>query len=304
MPDFNAWFILLHRYTRQCWYDKQAVERFSKECEWAGRQGIKLLIIEDYSRNYPQYLDFWSAQTVRGFIDAAHEHGIQVLPYASPTAVDVSSDFYRFHGKECCVKIKSVFDTIEEPWAFQSSPGGGPYWQDYRGTHLLWVPADPCTGWRDYYLEQCQGLLDFGFDGIYLDQHQEATESAYHKDINKAMLEMLRTMRKMVKAHSADHVICANVMSGAPAGRVGREFIKRTRVADYGLTESEDKDISDGLKAWIDATSLQFFIFSHGNFASHKRKVALAKRLKQPLCLFLPTPLDQADPRILKLYER
>lgn len=300
---FNAWFILYHRYSRQMWYDGAAVRRFTKDCAWAAKNGIGLLIIEDYFRNYPEFTSYWSWKTMKDFLKAAHDNGIKVLPYTSPTGVDVTSDFYKFHGEECSVKVKSVFGMNSKVFGFVSLPDGDPYWKDYRGTHLFWVPADPATGWKDFYLEQVEGLLDFGFDGIYIDQHQEAWESAEHPDINAQMMDMLTRMRKMVKDGSPENVICANVMAGAPEGKKGKEFIKRTKVADYGLTESADSDISEGLKVWMDQTGLKFFFFSHGTYESHKRKVAIAKKLKQPLCLFLPTPLDEADPRILKLYE-
>lgn len=300
---FNAWFVLYHKYSRQAWYDEDAVKQFARDCKWAGKNNIRLLIIEDYFRNYPEFLSFWSRKTLREFLRIAHDQGIQVLPYTTPTGIDVTSDFYKFHGEECCVKVRSVFGTISKVWGFQSLPDGGPYWEDYRGTHLLWVPADPCTGWRDYYLEQCEGLLGFGFDGIYIDQHQESTESVEHPEINKSMVEMLKSMRKMVKEANPENAICANVMSGAPEGKKGREFVRRTKVADYGLTESADSDIKADLQSWMDQTNLKFFFFSHGTFESHKRKVRIAKSLKQPLCLFVPTPLGKADPRILKLYE-
>lgn len=301
---FNAWFILFHRYSRQMWYDAEAVRRFSADCAWAAKNGIRLLIIEDYYRNYPEYLDFWSRKTMKAFLDVAHEHGIRVLPYASPTAMDVTSDFYKFHGDACAVRTQSLFGYPTKVFGFISLPDGEPYWKDYRGTHLIWVPADPSTGWGDFYRETCEGLLDFGFDGIYLDQHQESWESADNPQINEAMLQMLADVRAMVKARSPEHVLCANVMSGAPAGKKGEEFIRRTRVADYGLTESADADVSAGLKVWIERTGLSFFFFSHGTFESHRRKVQIAKELGQPLCLFLPTPMDQADPQILRLYER
>jgi endo-alpha-1,4-polygalactosaminidase (GH114 family) len=182
-------------------------------------------------------------------------------------------------------------------------PDGDPYWKDYRGTHLIWVPTDPTTGWKNFYLEMVEGLLEFGFDGIYIDQHQESTESAEHPDINEQMMEMLNATRAMVKSANPNHVICANVMSGAPQGKKGEEFIRRTKIADYGLTESADSDIAASLQTWIERTGLPFFFFSHGTFESHQRKVALAKELQQPLCLFLPTPLEEADPRIVSLYE-
>ncbi len=300
---FNAWFILYHRYSRQMWYDGEAVRRFTADCSWAARNGIKLLIIEDYFRNYPEYLAFWSWKTMKDFLRVAHDHGIQVLPYTSPFAMDVTSDFYRFHGEECSVRVRSVFGANSKTFGFISLPDGDPYWKDYRGTHLIWVPADPTTRWKDYYLETCEGLLDFGFDGIYMDQHQEATESAEHSDINEQAMEMLEGMRTMVKTANPNHVICANIMSGAPAGKKGEEFIRRTCVADYGLTESADSDVSESLKIWIEKTGLQFFFFSHGLFESHQTKVALARELNQPLCLFIPTPLDEADPRILRHYE-
>lgn len=300
---FNAWFILYHRYSRQMWYDAEAVRRFAADCAWASQNGIKLLIIEDYFRNYPEYLSFWSWRTMKEFLNVAHDHGIQVLPYTSAFAMDVTSDFYKFHGEQCSVRVRSVFGGNSKTFGFISLPDGDPYWKDYRGTHLIWVPADPATGWKDFYLENCQGLLDFGFDGIYMDQHQEATESAEHPDINEQAMDMLQQMRTMVKSANPKHVICANIMSGAPEGKKGEEFIRRTCIADYGLTESANTDVSASLKIWIEKTNLKFFFFSHGLFESHQTKVALAKELNQPLCLFLPTPLDEADPRILKLYE-
>lgn len=301
---FNAWFILYHRYTRQMWHDPTATRRFAADCAWASRNGIKLLIIEDYFRNYPEYLTFWSWKAIREFLNVAHDHGIQVLPYTSPFAMDVTSDFYKFHGDECAVRVRSVFGENSKVFGFISLPDGDPYWKDYRGTQLVWVPADPTTGWKDYYLETCEGLLDFGFDGIYMDQHQESTDSAVHLDINEAAMDMLTQMRTMVKERNPDYKIVANVMSGAPEGKKGEEFLRRTRIADYGLTESADKDISDSLQIWIEKTSIPYFFFSHGTFESHQRKVALARELNQPLCLFLPTPFDQADPRILALYEQ
>ena len=300
---FNAWFILYHKYSRQAWYDAKAVRRFAKDCAWAEKNNIRLLIVEDYSRNYPEYLDFWSRKTLKAFLEAAHDHGIQVLPYASPTAMDVSSDFYKFHGEECAVRVMSTFGTPSKQWAFMSLPDGAPYWEDYRGTHLHWVFADPSTRWKQYYLEMCEGLLDFGFDGIYLDQHHEPINSVDHPDINAHTMDMLRTMRKMVKAANPNNLICANAGSSLPVGRKGREFVRRTKVADYGLTESADQDVSRALKGWIDRAGLQFFFLSHGTYESHKRKVQIAKRLKQPLCLLLPTPFDKADPRVLQLYE-
>lgn len=300
---FNAWFILYHRYSRRMWRDPEAVRRFANDCAWAAKNGIRLLIIEDYFRNYPEYLSFWSWRTMKDFLQAAHEHGIRVLPYTSPTAMDVTSDFYKFHGDECSVRVRSVFGANSKLFGFISLPDGDPYWKDYRGTHLVWVPADPSTGWKDYYLETCEGLLEFGFDGIYIDQYQEAFESAEHPDINEQMMEMLTRMRAMVKAANPDNVICANVMSGAPEGKKGEEFVRRTRIADYGLTESADADISGPLKVWLEKTGLPFFLFSHGPFESHQRKVSIARALQQPLCLFVPTPLDEADPRILQLYE-
>lgn len=300
---FNAWFILYHKYSRRMWYDAEAVRRFAADCAWAEKNGIRLLIIESFFRNYPEFLSFWSWKTMKAFLDVAHDHGIKVLPYASPTGMDVSSDFYKFHGDECSVRVRSVFGTSAKVFGFISLPDGDPYWKDYRGTHLAWVPSDPATGWKDFYLETCEGLLDFGFDGIYLDQHQEATESAEHPDINEQMMEMLTRMRAMVKEANPENVICANIMSGAPAGKKGEEFVRRTKIADYGLTESADSDISAALTAWMEQTGLQFFFFSHGTLESHVRKVAAAKQLQQPLCLFIPSPLDEADPRILKLYE-
>jgi uncharacterized protein YneF (UPF0154 family) len=300
---FNAWFILYHKYSRQMWYDAEAVRRFAGDCAWAAKNGIGLLIVESFFRNYPEYLTFWSRKTMQDFLKAAHDQGIKVLPYASPTGVDVTSDFYKFHGDECSVKVRSVFGTNAKVFGFISLPDGDPYWKDYRGTHLAWVPADPATGWKDYYLETCEGLLEFGFDGIYLDQHQEATESAEHPDINEEMMDMLSRMRQMVKQAHPQNVICANVMAGIPAGKKGEEFIRRTQVADYGLTESADSDISGPLQVWMEKTGLDFFFFSHGTFESHQRKVAIAKKLNQPLCLFSPAPLDETDPRILKLYE-
>lgn len=301
---FNAWFVLYHKYSRAMWYDPKAVARFEKDCAWATANNIKVVIIEDYFRNYPEFASYWSWKTMKAFIQAAHDHGIKVLPYTTPTGVDVTSDFYKFHGDECSTKVNSVFATKSKQFGFISLPDGDPYWNDYRGTHLFWVPADPCTGWRDFYLEQCEALLDFGFDGIYIDQHQESTESADHPHINEAMMEMLEEMRRMVKARNPEHLICANIMSGAPEGKKGEEFIRRSKVADYGLTESGDADISDALQKWIDETSLKFFFLSHGDYQSHKTKVAIAKKLQQPLCLLVPTPLDEADPRILELYSQ
>lgn len=300
----NAWFILYHKYSRCMWHDPAAVKRFAADCAWAAKQGIGLLIIEDYFRNYPDYLDFWSRSTLRDFLRVAHDHGIKVLPYTSPTGIDVTSDFYKFHGDECSVRVPSVFGGTAKVFGFISQPDGLPYWNDYRGTHLFWVPADPCTGWKQYYLEVCEELLSFGFDGIYIDQHQESTESADHPNINAEMMDMLKTMRRMVKQANPENVICANIMSGMPEGKKGREFVRRTKIADYGLTESADSDISGALNAWIKQTGLEFFFFSHGTYESHKRKIATARKLKQPLCLFIPSPLDEADPRILKLYER
>jgi hypothetical protein len=148
-----------------------------------------------------------------------------------------------------------------------------------------------------------EGWLEFGFDGIYLDQHQESWESFDHPDINEQMMDMLTTTREMVRAANPKNIICANIMSGAPEGKKGEEFVRRTRVADYGLTESADDDISAALRAWVAETGLKFFFFSHGTYESHRRKVAIARKMQQPLCLFLPTPMDEADPRILKLYE-
>ncbi len=300
---FNAWFILYHKYSHQMWYDAEAVRRFEKDCAWAERNGIGLLIVEAYFRNYPEYLSFWSWKTMRDFLKVAHDHGIKMLPYAAPSAMDISSDFYKFHGEECAVKVRSVFGDNSKVFGFISLPDGDPYWKDYRGKPLIWVPTDPATRWKDYYLQTCEGLLEFGFDGIYIDQHQEATESAEHLDINAQMMDMLTQMREMVKSDSPDNVICANIMAGVPKGKKGEEFIRRTRIADYGLTESADSDVSDALKVWVEMTGLKFFFFSHGTFESHQRKVAIAQRLKQPLCLFCPTPLDEADPRILELYE-
>lgn len=300
---FNAWLILYHKYSRRMWYDPDAVRRFADDCAWASKNRVRLLIIEAYFRNYPEFLSFWSWKTLKDFLKAAHDNGIQVLPYASPTGMDVTSDFYKFHGDECSVRVRSVFGTNAKVFGFISLPDGDPYWKDYRGTHLAWVPSDPATGWKDYYLETCEGLLDFGFDGIYIDQHQEATESAEHPDINEQMMDMLTRMRNMVKEANPNNVICANVMSGIPQGKKGEEFIRRTKVADYGLTESADVDISEALKVWAEKTGLRFFFLSHGTFESHQRKVEIAKKLGQPLCLFIPSPLDEADPRILRLYE-
>ena len=116
-------------------------------------------------------------------------------------------------------------------------------------------------------------------------------------------MDMLRSMRKMVKTANPNNVICANVMSALPAGKNGREFVRRTKVADYGLTESSTQNVTKALKGWIDRTGLQFFFLSHGSYENHKQKVQIAKRLKQPLCLLLPTPFDKADPRVLQLYE-
>src|SRR5688500_2969018 len=117
---FNAWFILYHRYSRRMWYDPEAVRRFDNDCAWAARNGIRLLIIEDYFRNYPEYLDFWSRKTLKAFLDAAHGHGIKVLPYTSPATMDVTSDFYKFHGDACAVRTRSVFGTDTKTFGFIS----------------------------------------------------------------------------------------------------------------------------------------------------------------------------------------
>jgi hypothetical protein len=300
---FNAWFILYHKYSRQAWYDAAAVQRFAADCAWAARNDIRLLIIEGYFRNYPEYLTFWSGKTLKAFLNVAHDHGIPVLPYASPATMDVSSDFYRFHGEECAVRVPSVFGTPSKQWGFTSLPDGAPYWQDYRGTHLAWVYTDPATAWNQYYLEQCEGLLEFGFDGIYIDQYQQPTQSVDHPDVNARMLEMLTEMRGRVKAASPEHLICANVMSAPPQGEAGEEFVKRTMVADYALTESADADVAGSIHVWTERTGLSFFFLSHGTYESHRRKVEIARAMGQPLCLLMPTPLDEADPRILQLYE-
>src|SRR5262245_2512236 len=114
---------------------------------------------------------------------------------------------------------------------------------------------------------------------------------------------MLMEMRGMAKAASPEHVICANVMSAPPQGEAGEVFVKRTLVADYALTESADNDVAGSLQVWIERTGLSFFFLSHGTYESHRRKVEIARDLGQPLCLLMPTPLDEADPRILRLYE-
>ena len=150
----------------------------------------------------------------------------------------------------------------------------------------------------------CEGLLDFGFNGIYIDQYQVPTESLDHPDVNNHMVDMLRKMKALVKAANPENVTCANIMAARPTGKAGREFLRRTKIVDYGLTESENTDLSKDIRWWIEKTNLQFFILSHGNYESHKRKVEMAKKLDQPFCLFVPTPFDKADPRILKLYEK
>lgn len=302
--QFHAWFMHYHKYTRQLWYDDKAVRRFVKHCRWAQKNNIQLLILCDYHRNYPEYLSFWSEKTLKGFVRAAKDHGIMVLSYTSPTGIDPSSDFYRDHGDECAVRVRSPSGTINKQWGWITLPDGGPYREDYRGTYCAYIPADPTTGWKDYYLEQCEGLLEFGFDGIYIDQHQESTESAEHPAINLQMMDMLTKMRDMVKSASQENVICANVMFGPPEGKKGEEFVRRTRIADYGLTESLNEDISSGLRIWMQKTALRFFFLSHGDYESHRTKVRIARKLKQSLCLMVPMPLDEADPRILELYEK
>lgn len=300
---FNAWFMHYHKYSRQMWYDPQAVARFARGCAWAEKNNIGLLIISDYHRNYPEYLSFWSRKTLRRFLEAAHQHNLKVLPYTAPVSIDPSSDFYGFHGDKCSIKVRTPHGISAKAWGWISLPDGAPYRLDYRGSYNAYIQADPCTAWKEYYLEQCEGLLDFGFDGIYIDQHQDSTASIEHPDINEQAMNMLKRMRRMVKEANTENVICANVMAAAPIGKKGREFVRRTTIADFGLTESANNDISADLKVWIKKTKLPFFIFSHGCYESHRRKIRIAKALNQPLCLMVPVPLDEADPRILRLYE-
>ena len=74
---FNAWFILYHRYSRRMWHDPEAVRRFAADCAWAARNNIRLLIIEDYFRNYPEYTTYWSWKTMKDFLEAG---GIVITP--------------------------------------------------------------------------------------------------------------------------------------------------------------------------------------------------------------------------------
>ncbi len=300
----NAWFILYHRYSRKTYFDREGIEAFQHDAAWAGRNGIKFLIIEDYFMNYPEYMNFWSFETLREFLKIAHDQGIKVLPYTSPNTMDMSSILYKIHGEEWTAKVDSVLGGKAISWAmFRSEPDGGVYWHDYRGETMNWVATCAATSWRDHYLSMVRGLLEFGFDGIYIDQHQEGTACVDHPNINEAALEMLQEMKRLVRADSPENVVIANVMSGHPDS-CDPNFVERTKVADYGLTESGTADIQDSLKAWITRTGLKFFFFSHGTYESHLTKVEQAKKLGQPLCLFTPRRFADTDPRILKLYER
>lgn len=180
--------------------------------------------------------------------------------------------------------------------------GRGLYWRDYRQEPLVWVATCAATSWYDHYLACVRGLLEFGFDGIYIDQHNEGTLCVDHPHVNDSALQMLREMREMVKTDSPERIICANVMSGHPDAH-NQAFVERTGVADFGLTESAEKDVRDNLSAWIDRTNLSFFFFSHGSYESHATKVEQARSLGQPVCLFSPYRLEETDPRILRLYE-
>lgn len=163
-------------------------------------------------------------------------------------------------------------------WAgFRSEVGGGRYWHDYRGETLNWVATCASTTWRDHYLAMVRGLLAFGFDGIYIDQHQEGTECVDHPDVNEKALEMLAEMRALVKADSPDNLICANIMSGPPSAH-HPQFVERTKVADIGLTESANQDIQASIEAWVEATGLDFLVFSHGTYESHKTKLIRPER--------------------------
>ena len=300
----NAWFILYHKYSRKTYFDAEGMEAFKEDATWAAANGIDLLIIEDYFVNYPEYVHFWSNENMKAMLDISHDLGIKVLPYTSPSTMDVSSILFRLYGDEWTTKVESQLGGTVTSWAgFRSELGGGLYWHDYRGETLNWVATCAATTWRDHYLAMVRGLLDFGFDGIYIDQHQEGTVCVDHPDVNERALDMLQEMRRLVKDDSPDNVICANIMSGPPSAH-HPQFAERTKVADIGLTESANQDIQASINAWIDATGLSFLIFSHGSFESHKTKVEQALAMNQPLCLFTPYRLSDTDPRILELYAR
>lgn len=299
---FNAWFILYHKYSRKTYRDAEGIDAFKRDVEWAARCNVRVLMIENYFKCYGEYLDFWSRDTLREMIGVAHQHEMKVLPYTASSAIDTNSLLYKLYGDEWSTKIDSILGGVTQQWAFRSEPDGGLYWKDYREETLSWISTCAATSWYDHYLAMVKGLLEFGFDGIYIDQYRYGMECVEHPEANDAAHRMLADTRRLVKQRSKENLICANVGSHHPKDE-HPEFVERTRLMDYGLTESATGDIRERLAGWMEETGLSFFFMSHGSYESHMTKVKQAKELGQPLCIFSPLRLSDTDPRILKLYE-
>lgn len=98
-----------------------------------------------------------SLATIRQAIDACHDAGIQTMAYVA--IYGASFDYWTRHPQS------ALYDLAGQPLTFEG---------DFLG---LMNPARN-TPWATHLLDQCRQALDFGFDGIHLDQYGEPRRAA------------------------------------------------------------------------------------------------------------------------------
>jgi len=224
----NAWFVLSHKYSMSRRYDPAAVGAFRGDALLARRLAARWVIFESYPADfaYGDYLAPWCGDTLRAMCDAAREAGLHPLPYTNATEVDIKSSVYRDHpgwlakppvGREYPAFISAYLPE---------------YFREGDFFNKLVCPAGP---WKEYYLDQCSGLIDnFGFEGIYVDRVDYRVPCTAHPGFSAALPGMMGELKERVRSFDENYILVINDSAKIP-DRIFRDVMQH---ADVVLAET------------------------------------------------------------------
>ncbi|MHA1821100.1 MAG: DUF6259 domain-containing protein [Promethearchaeota archaeon] len=231
----NAWFVVYHNYSVSSQYSPKAVRLFKQDVEIAANKlDVKYVIIEDYFKNlvWGEFGRLWSEETFRGFIRAAHDAGVKVLPYMDATELSITGEEYPKNGKKWGAKtswgkIYSGYSSILYPSVY--------FLPEYDWFGKIMCPA---SGWTDFLVSQLQILHEkFDIDGFYLDRVDYRLKCHDHsKDpghFNKALVKLVQKLQKTNKSYGNEKFLIVNDSCMAPDENTKRIF----KIADGILSE-------------------------------------------------------------------
>ncbi|MHA1799520.1 MAG: DUF6259 domain-containing protein [Candidatus Helarchaeota archaeon] len=198
MNDF--WFAVYHLYSTSHEYDKKGLTKFKMDAEFAARQGVKYVILEDYydRLTWGEYSNLWNEKNFRKMIEIVNDNGMKLIPYIDITELATKGEIYKKKGKTWGAKnrwgkVYSGFISIFLPIAY-------PYVEYDFATKIMC----PKSGWREYLVGQAAYLLNnFEIDGIYMDRidyrlkcHDHFPDEDHFKTgIFDLVLEIVNTVR-------------------------------------------------------------------------------------------------------------